>query len=326
MGDQIHVLAKTLLGNDSIEESSLESVRALADRFPYFAPAQFLLAQKLKTADAEAYGKQLQKAALYFHNPLLFEFFINPENFGGEVADEKMRESVDENVSTEDREAQSVSIAELQPDVNVKEREKEKEPGDVQLETAREMNTVGDELPGETDVNQLGDGGAGEKGSVVEIAEEKLREKQEQDHKEKEKEKESQTAPTAALQATSVDAEPLAFEPFHTVDYFASQGIKLSQEDFGKDKFGKQLKSFTEWLKTMKRLPQQRVAAEAPQDAGVAGMAETSIHHSDVVTETMAEVWLKQGNREKAIETYNKLSLQNPSKKAYFAALIEKLK
>jgi hypothetical protein len=39
----------------------------------------------------------------------------------------------------------------------------------------------------------------------------------------------------------------------------------------------------------------------------------------------MAEVWAKQGAREKAIETYNKLSLQNPSKKAYFAAKIENL-
>ena len=55
-------------------------------------------------------------------------------------------------------------------------------------------------------------------------------------------------------------------------------------------------------------------------------MASHSVEESDVVTEAMAEVWAKQGNRRKAIETYNKLSLQNPSKKAYFAAKIENLK
>jgi hypothetical protein len=39
----------------------------------------------------------------------------------------------------------------------------------------------------------------------------------------------------------------------------------------------------------------------------------------------MAEVWAKQGAREKAIETYNKLSLLIPSKKAYFDRKIENL-
>jgi hypothetical protein len=40
----------------------------------------------------------------------------------------------------------------------------------------------------------------------------------------------------------------------------------------------------------------------------------------------MAEVWERQGNREKAMEVYNKLSLLNPSKRAYFAAKIDSLK
>ena len=44
----------------------------------------------------------------------------------------------------------------------------------------------------------------------------------------------------------------LSFGAYYTIDYFASQGIKVSQEENPKDKFGKQLKSFTDWLKTMK--------------------------------------------------------------------------
>ena len=120
----------------------------------------------------------------------------------------------------------------------------------------------------------------------------------------------------------------LIFEPYHTVDYFASQGIKLSQEETSKDKFGKQLKSFTEWLKTMKRLPPVEISKniDASSESKVQHLAADSVHDADVVTEAMAEVWIKQGNREKAIETYNKLGLLNPSKKAYFASLIENLK
>src|SRR5690606_843064 len=39
--------------------------------------------------------------------------------------------------------------------------------------------------------------------------------------------------------------EELAFEPLHTVDYFASQGIKIKEEQLTNDKLGKQVKSFT---------------------------------------------------------------------------------
>ncbi|MFL5787283.1 MAG: hypothetical protein ACJ748_04465, partial [Flavisolibacter sp.] len=95
-----------------------------------------------------------------------------------------------------------------------------------------------------------------------------------------------------------------------------------------KDKFGKQLKSFTEWLKTMKRLPAKDIMQNLDPgfESNVQHMADDSIHESEVVTESMAEVWLKQGNNEKAMEVYNKLCLLNPSKKAYFAAKIENLK
>ena len=119
----------------------------------------------------------------------------------------------------------------------------------------------------------------------------------------------------------------LAFEPYHTIDYFASQGIKFSIDDNPTDKFGRQLKSFTEWLKGMRRLPNKdreaipdRVAEEAVQTS-----AAHSVEGKDVVTETMAEVLAKQGMRARAKAVYEKLSLLNPEKRAYFAAKIEQL-
>src|SRR5690606_17502730 len=50
-------------------------------------------------------------------------------------------------------------------------------------------------------------------------------------------------------------ATELLFTPYHTVDYFASQGIKLKPNEKPTDKFGEQLKSFTEWLKVLKKTP-----------------------------------------------------------------------
>ena len=45
----------------------------------------------------------------------------------------------------------------------------------------------------------------------------------------------------------------------------------------------------------------------------------------DMVSEELAEVYLAQGLKDMAIETYRKLSLLNPEKSVYFAGLIEKI-
>jgi hypothetical protein len=126
---------------------------------------------------------------------------------------------------------------------------------------------------------------------------------------------------------TAHQQEELIFEPYHTVDYFASQGIQLKEEENPADRFGRQLKSFTDWLKTMKRLPETAMQNLQPaSEEKVEHLAGLSLKDSSVITEAMAEVWTKQGNYEKAIEVYLKLSLQNPSKSSYFAAKIEQLK
>ena len=140
--------------------------------------------------------------------------------------------------------------------------------------------------------------------------------------------------PAFKIEAIDPATAELTFEPFHTVDYFASQGIKFKEDEKPKDKFGQQLKSFTDWLKTMKRLPVTEIAKtvevvsdlSAGAEKKVEQLAEHSIAEREVLTETMAEVWEKQGNATKAIEIYSKLSLLEPSKSPYFATKIEELK
>jgi hypothetical protein len=123
-----------------------------------------------------------------------------------------------------------------------------------------------------------------------------------------------------------------AFEPYYTIDYFASQGIIVSQEENPNDKFGKQLKSFAEWLKTMKRLPHQlkepdeKTDFDSARNTMIENFAAHSIEQKEIITETMAQVLIKQGKKDRAVELYHKLSLLNPSKNAYFAGKIEQLK
>jgi pentatricopeptide repeat protein len=88
------------------------------------------------------------------------------------------------------------------------------------------------------------------------------------------------------------------------------------------------VKKFTDWLKQIKRVN------ENPSDLGtdieterlIEKIAQSSNETKDVITETMAEVLVKQGKLEKAIQLYQKLSFLDPSKTTYFAAKINELK
>jgi hypothetical protein len=130
---------------------------------------------------------------------------------------------------------------------------------------------------------------------------------------------------TAVHPSHALDELP-AFQPLYTTDYFASQGIKVGEASMGTDKLSKQLRSFTEWLKTMKKVHPEKLAAGEETNTTVQIQAEKSNKEDVVLTEAMAEVLVQQGKIDKAIEIYHKLSLTNTAKSAFFASKIEQLK
>ena len=124
-------------------------------------------------------------------------------------------------------------------------------------------------------------------------------------------------------QEMSTTQDTISFEPLHTSDYFASLGIKFDENGKPVDKLGRQLKSFTDWLKTMKKIHSEQLPSSSEQtDNIIQKLAEKSNTEGEVLTEAMAEVLFQQGKARKAIEVYKKLSLLDPSKSAYFAAKI----
>jgi hypothetical protein len=114
-------------------------------------------------------------------------------------------------------------------------------------------------------------------------------------------------------------------------DYFAAQGIELDLSKLPQDKFTQQLRSFTAWLKVIKNKDgadqTDQIATLGPdQEQMIAQIAEKANVPADILTESMAEIWEKQGNLKKAIATYEKLSFIFPEKSVYFASRIEHLK
>lgn len=144
-------------------------------------------------------------------------------------------------------------------------------------------------------------------------------------------------------------------QPLFVENYFQHQGIEVSDEipeeveESEKEKSLLVMMGFDEWLlflkkkneakkseeedKAMLRLMWQReklAAAIGEEDdnipEAVFEMAINSIDKQDImVSEPLAEIHVKQGRYDKAIEIYRKLSLQNPEKKTYFAAKINHL-
>jgi hypothetical protein len=123
--------------------------------------------------------------------------------------------------------------------------------------------------------------------------------------------------------------EIIPIEPYYTVDYFAAQGVKVQQSLQPTDKLGIQVKSFTDWLKTMKKMPlikTEEIEIKAPiVDHKVVILAENSLLNTETLTETMAEVLVKQGKINDAIKVFEKLSLQDTTKSTYFAKRIKDL-
>jgi hypothetical protein len=346
--DAIATLVRTIFQKDSLHDCSVEELESLAQQYPYFTPAQFLLAEKLKSVDENLYREQLQKLSLHFSNPLWLDYLLNGYDEISVIEPVNSGESVEMTATETDRqeiELPAEQFIKSEPEIVEPIKEEMVESANAAPEISEEDGMVETDLgiqtiPKEKAENVSLDASQSDDQSIMGSSDEHL-EKETGETFVKETpdlaspastrlDEERDSAPSLSStpdpQKEPIETE-LTFEPYHTVDYFASQGIKFVPEENPTDRFGQQLKSFTEWLKTMKRLPSPEMKMTDPSvEEKIQRLADHSITEGDILTESMAEVWVKQGNKEKAIEIYNKLSLLNPDKSAYFASLIDQLK
>ncbi len=302
-----------------LSEVSAEELEQLSNQYPWFGTAHLLLAAKMKQTGHISTHQQEQKAALYFNHTLFFNQEL--KSFSALVNDKAVSLISSPNFTDEDRlidETDAVLDAEALIEMETLAEEEHSPVSDAVLDAQIlvEAETLREELDAAVNDSVLDAG-------ILVNAE---NDKEDQYHF---IEKEAQTEATESTIAEPVAAKPeplLTFEPYHTVDYFASQGIRLQEDKFGNDRLGQQVKSFTQWLKSMKKIyVEEQQELNASEEKAVVSKASESNQREEVVTEAMAGVLVKQGKLPQAIELYNKLSLLHPEKSAYFAALIKEL-
>jgi len=289
-----------LFNKDSLHEIPPETLEQFTKQYPYFSIGQFLLTKKMQDISDAAYQKQFQKTIVYFHNPLWLQYQLRAT------------------IKTEPEET-----ATAVPAVPV---------------TSHDL--IEDVIMHHEIVYAAPEDVLHDQDSISSMPESRFEQDQASTlpyHKEEAvglyPVPETEPPPASASANTTEEElihapESINYQALHTVDYFASQGIRINNDIKPDDKLGKQLKSFTEWLKTMRRLPESVVqeVLQNTNDIEVDQYAATSLEENEVLTEAMAEVLVKQGNYEKARGVYTKLSLLNPHKRAYFATKLEDLK
>jgi hypothetical protein len=254
----------------------MEHLTQIAYSHPYFTPAQFFLLQQMEASHSE-YSIQAAKTAVLFNNPHWLHFQLQPEKQAADIIENKTAEIV----SDEEKKSEEIAIVEENSTLltvngvdttddmaflNTKE-DSESE----RIVEAATSNTVSDSEV-LTPVSNIEE-------EIKPVIEEKqpplIEDTTDPDDTDGQ---ENENEPLREMPALKIDLnvpvnEALLFEPLHMVDYFRSQGIKLNEEVQPADKLGRQLKSFTEWLKTMKKIHVADSTAVADQsDSAIQAM------------------------------------------------------
>lgn len=321
-----HLLFESLFKRNVSANDTKDFLTELTKEHPYFTAAQFYLLQQTET-DSNDYKSQAAKTAILFNNPFWLNFQLNQSFASPTLPEQILVKQENDNEAVYDAEIEE--LEKIHPLKEPTETIFDKEimivsERDVEEETAIEKEI--EPIAEDTVLSKLP--------PLVFTADEKINEpenneennQEEDDEVIQEKEIEPMHIRLNFTTDTTTTEDTISFEPLHTSDYFASVGIKFSEEVKPGDKLGKQLKSFTDWLKTMKKVHADQLPLQTEQsDIIIQRMAEKSNTEGEVLTEAMAEVLLQQGKAGKAIEVYQKLSLLNPSKSAYFAAKIDQI-
>lgn len=346
-----------LTQKNNLTEVSVDTLLFLINEYPFFAPAQLTLALKLKQDKSLQYDVQIKKTTLYFSNQNWLAYQLlddEASNFKIEDANNQLSPTI----STPTVETISPNVEEIKAFSEV-ERYKNYFPPTQEIPTIEAVKNLlqnieikEEEIENTNTLSATKSTNLSEQKNTtpssiditlptypeVIIGNPFLSPFQKNIEKNILEKEEKQMEKYTSLLANQLSnfKKPVEenakldfeMEPFYTIDYFASQGIKADLTQQPQDKLTKQLLTFTDWLKKMKTVSTnpQDLGTDPELEKAIQGIAQTSNEAKEIATETMAEIFVKQGKIDKAVQLYIKLSFLDPEKSSYFAAKIQQLK
>lgn len=358
----ISYISQMLEEPQNIHDADAESIRLLTETYPYFAPARYMQAaqqHKLEPFSPE----MMSKMQLFSGNWLLYNDFLQDALGGEDVLYEapvaevpRKAVPVPEIIEDELPEEEEITIAEPEVTTVAEEPIADDIVEEPVIASFNNIDVIADDfIPENTGFIR------GKKSTPqVEHAAEKIEDivdNQAEEHIVVEKAK-----PFFNNRADWDEKTENLIPPIYTEDYFLHQGMNISNDipaDINKvdnqlnindhEKSLMVVMSFSEWLMFYKKKKQQeqeevkdqkelktmwqkeKLAAAMEEEneeipENVFEMAVNSItKEENLISESLAEVMVKQGKYDRAIEMYKKLSLRKPQKKAYFARKIEEI-
>jgi hypothetical protein len=345
----------------SITDADIDSIVSLTETYPYFVPARYMeAASRHKHQPFSA--DMMNTMQLYMGNWIIFHQYMQTANNAEFVSLEmSFAESADTDTVTEEEilPDQSIDSIWAQDDEEedeisfATEEETEVVADEYAGEDVYEEEEVEYQEEEEDDYNEI---------TAEEYFEEEDEEYFDEEGDGEQEEALISAGDEEEINPIRTEADEALILPIYTEDYFLHQGIQVSnnippaehkangEETTAEDPKSLMIvMSYSDWLmhfkthgekvkeeeddqKALKTMWQKEKLAAALEEENeeipenVFEMAVNSITREEsLVSEPLAEIYVKQGKYDAAIDMYKKLSLRNPQKNAYFARKVEEL-
>lgn len=285
-----------------ISAGDIVGLKEVLARYPYFQPARALFVRALKVSDDISFQEELKDAALHAGDRRLLKLIVECKKPEIEkeveiVLEPAEVELVAISIQEEEPKKESVSSLETVTSKEINERvegRKVEEPVFEMPPVVKEAEILSQilEYPEIAEVSS-------DQASIVSVP-----------HQE-ENEQPQRLSFTEWLKRSRVEHPAEPKKEIEKEPILVAHKEKVEEESL-----------ISKFIETDPRIsPPTKAAFFSPVD-----MARKSVEdRDDVVSETLAKIYAAQGDIQRAIRIYNKLSLLYPEKNSYFAALIEKL-
>ncbi len=305
----------------SITEADFNLVQSTLEKYPWFSLAHQFMARAAFQKNHNDLNHILNLASLYSSNrEKLFDFVTSisetkvesvskPTPIKESILPQKPEITSGESLIKEVSETVSKTVIISEPEVS--EKEKDEEVSKETVEPQPDNNLKDNDIHFEIEVSE----------PSIQIVEQETPEpiKPLSDENGKEITSREQLRETVRRELQRIEEErkkSLSFSKDQSQQAANAQILTPSTEQKDKTKI---LEDF------IKNKPSIQPPADGPYDETLRLAKESLEEHYDFVSETLAEIYFKQSNPEKAKKIYEQLILKLPEKKLYFAARIKEI-